>query len=359
MNQTRFGQVVEAMKSEGLEQLLITEDRALGYLTGHKANPMERVGALLIKSDGEVHSFMNKLFRFPDIDGIISHPYVDGEDPYQLIADELAPGKIGIDDTWSSRHLISLLKKRSDITPELGSWAVDRSRSVKDAEEIKLLEAASKVNDQAIAFGINSVNDSISEKELADKIEGFFAANKGVNVGQYQVVCYGPAAADPHHEPDENITVKPGDSVLIDLIGLIDGYWCDMTRTVFWKEVSDDHRKVYEIVKKAQQTGIDMVKPGVRLADIDKAVRDVITEEGFGEYFITRTGHGVGLSCHEAPMCAPDSDAVCEPGQCFSIEPGIYIPGDVGVRIEDLVIVTEDGCEVLTSYPKDLTIVGN
>ena len=357
MNKQRFEQVINAMKTGGLDQILITEDRALSYLTGSKANAMERVGALLIKSNGEVHSFMNKLFRFPHIEGIIAHDYVDGEDAYQMIADELMPGKVGFDDTWATKHTINILKKRDDIIPEVGSWPVNASRAVKDAEEIRLLKHSSNVNDQAIEYGIKNISEEITEKELADKIDAFFNANGGVNVGQWQVVCYGANAADPHHEPDGTL-VKAGDEVLIDIFTPINGYWCDMTRTVYWKEVSDHKREVYEVVKKAQQAAIDAVKPGVALKDIDAAARNVIAEAGYGEYFITRTGHGAGLSVHETPFCSPDSKDIAEVGNCFSIEPGIYIPGDTGVRIEDLVIVTEDGCDVLTVYPKDLQIVG-
>ena len=130
-----------------------------------------------------------------------------------------------------------------------------------------------------------------------------------------------------------------------------------VTRTVFYKEVSEENRNIYEIVRKAQIAGIKAVKPGIPMKEIDAVTRGVIEAAGYGEYFITRTGHGVGLSIHEEPMCSPDSEEICREGMCFSIEPGIYIPGKTGVRIEDLVIVTGDGCKVLTHYPKDLQII--
>ena len=356
MIEGRFGQVINAMMTRRLHQVLVTEDRALSYLTGHKANSMERVGSILIKDNGEIHSFMNVLFRFPELEGIQSHHYMDGENPYELIAKYLEPGDIGIDDTWESRHTISLLKTRSDIKPEHGSWVINEARKIKDSTEIKLLKKCSNVNGMAIEYGIYSLNKDISEKKLADSIEDFFVKSGGINVGQYQVVCYGANAADPHHEPDDTL-VKPGDAVLIDLVGLIDGYWSDMTRTVFYKEVSEENRNIYEIVRKAQIAGIKAVKPGIPMKEIDAVTRGVIEAAGYGEYFITRTGHGVGLSIHEEPMCSPDSEEICREGMCFSIEPGIYIPGKTGVRIEDLVIVTGDGCKVLTHYPKDLQII--
>lgn len=356
MKKQRLEQTISAMREVGLSQIIVAEDRAISYLTGFNPNSMERVGALLIKDTGEVHSFMNELFRFPEMNDVISHIYRDGDNPYKLIAEHLNPGKLGFDEKWETVHTISLLKERPDIIPELGSWPVNESRKYKDTEEQALLEKASQINDMAIDYGICHIDENVNEKDLADTIENFFRQSGGINVGQWQVVCYGADAADPHHVPGDALPHE-GDAVLIDLVGLINGYWCDMTRTVFYKSVSEENRRIYEIVRRAQQAGIDAVRPGIRMAEIDGIVRKVIEDEGYGEFFITRTGHGVGLSVHEPPMCSPDSDEICRSGMCFSIEPGIYIPGKTGVRIEDLVIVTDNGCRVLTHYPKDLMIV--
>jgi Xaa-Pro aminopeptidase len=356
VNSPRIQQVIDSMKRRSLKQIIVSEDRALSYLTGHRANSMERVGVLLIKSSGEIHSFMNVLFRFPEISGATTHYYRDGEDPYSLIAECLDPGEVGFDDTWESKHTISLLMKRNDITPVLGSWPVNEARKIKDAEEQTLLRTAAAINDDAVSYGFSCFGADVTETELAGMIEEHFCRNGGVNVGQYQVVCFGANAADPHHVPDST-TAEKGGAVLLDLVGLINGYWCDMTRTVFYGSVSDENRLVYDTVLKSQTAGIAAVRPGTAMRDIDAAARKVIEDAGFGQYFITRTGHGVGLSIHEPPMCAPDSDEICRAGMCFSIEPGIYLPGKTGVRIEDLVIVTEDGCEVLTHYTRELQII--
>ena len=151
---------------------------------------------------------------------------------------------------------------------------------------------------------------------------------------------------------------KRGDCVVLDIGGRKDDYCSDMTRTVFLGEVSDRQREIYEIVKEANLRGIAAAKPGARMCDVDKAARDYITEKGFGKYFTHRTGHSIGLEVHEAGDVSAVNEAVIRPGQCFSVEPGIYIPEEgIGVRIEDLVLITEDGCEVLNHYPKDLTVV--
>lgn len=359
MNQSRFQRVLENMKECDLQQILVTYDPAIYYLIGRMIKPMERAGAILIKDDGEVHGFMNDLFCFEPEEGMIMHYYKDGENVYKMIADELKPGKVGFDDKWPSKHTIGVLSERNDIIPVHGSAPIDLAKSLKDEDEKELLRNAGRVNDMAVEFGINNIKEGRTELELADMIEDFFEANGAVQDEQYQLVCFGPGAAEPHHEPDNVSTVKEGDSVLFDLWAPVNGYWCDMTRTVFYKSVSEEHRKIYETVKAAQQAGIDFVKPGVKMSDIDAVVRKVITDAGYGEYFTHRTGHGVGMTVHEPPEASASCDLIAQPGMCFSIEPGIYIKGEVGVRIEDLVIVTEDGCEVLTKYPKDLQIVGN
>ena len=346
------------MESRNLKQVFITDDRAIEYLTGTRLNAMERVGGILIKADGSVHGIMNEVFSFEPMDGMTVHYYKDSDDPYEILAGLLDDGSIGFDKNWTADHVVAMLKKCPSLVPEIGSGAVDDARMIKGEDEKELLREAGRVNDMAIEFGINSISEGLAEKTLADSIEAFFEEHGGINVGQWQISCYGAGAAEPHHMPDDVSFVKEGDCVLIDIVAPINGYWCDMTRTVFWKEVSDENREVYEVVKAAQQAGIDAVRPGVRMCDIDEACRKVIRDAGYGEYFTHRTGHGVGMSVHEQPFVQEGNELVAEPGMCFSIEPGIYIKDQVGVRIEDLVIVTEDGCEVLTHYPKDLKIVG-
>ena len=171
------------------------------------------------------------------------------------------------------------------------------------------------------------------------------------------MVGCGATGADPHHSGDATV-LKPGDSVIFDIFTPISRYWCDMTRTVFYQSVTEEQRKVYELVRRANEAAEAMIRPGVLLSDLDKAARDIITDGGYGPNFTHRLGHGCGLECHEPPDVSGASHTPLEPGMVFSIEPGIYLPGKFGVRIEDLVLVTEDGCQVLNQYPKDLQVVG-
>lgn len=357
INKDRFNAVLGRMKQYGLKQILVTDDYSMLYLIGRMIHPLERAGALLIKDSGEVHAYMNNLFCFEPDPDMVMHYYADGENVYGMIADELEPGDVGFDKEWPAKHVIRVLMERDDINPVLGSDPVDMARAVKDEQEKEALRHAGKINDMTMEYALSQVGPDVTEAEMSDMIEKYFEANGGVQDIQFQLACYGANAAEPHHISD-GTKVNEGDAVLLDIWCPINNYWCDMTRTVFYKCVSDEHREIYEIVKRAQQAAIDFVRPGVKMSDVDAVARGVITDAGYGEYFLTRTGHGVGLTVHEPPFAASDSEVIAEPGMCFSIEPGIYLKDDVGVRIEDLVIVTDDGCEVLTKYPKDLQVVG-
>ena len=172
-----------------------------------------------------------------------------------------------------------------------------------------------------------------------------------------RITGYGRSGADPHHVTD-NTKGKRGDSVVLDIGGILDNYCSDMTRTVFIGEVSDRAREVYEVVKEAQARGLAAAKPGNRMCDVDLACRNYIEEKGFGKYFTHRTGHSIGMEDHEFGDVSSVNEDIIQVGQCFSVEPGIYLPDEeIGVRIEDLVIITEDGCEVLNHFTKDLIVV--
>ena len=357
MKKNRIDKIVQAMRDCHLDQIIVSDPESIYYLLERKVFPLERVGILLIKSNGEVHAFMNRILVFEPVSGVILHEHDDGDDVYAEIASYLQPGTVGYDKNWSSGHTISVMKQSKDTTPEIGSVVIDMVRAVKDEEEKQALRDVGALDDRAVAYGISNISEELTEAELADLIEKFFVDNGCEPTPHVQCVSYGATAADPHHFPDST-KLKEGDAVLFDLFSRKNNYWCDMTRTVFYKSVSEHQKEVYEIVRKAQQAAIDCIKPGIKMKEVDAAAWKVITDAGYGEYFITRTGHGVGMGLHELPFAAPDSEIIAEPGMCFSVEPGIYIPGDIGVRIEDLVIVTEDGCEVLTHYPKELQIIG-
>ena len=166
------------------------------------------------------------------------------------------------------------------------------------------------------------------------------------------IVSFGANAGDPHHEPDDTV-LKRGDVVLFDIGGRHRNYCSDMTRTFFWGEPDEETTHIYDIVRRANEAAEALIAPGVRMCDLDRAARDVIEDAGYGKYFTHRLGHSIGLQDHEPGDVSLVNEQVVEPGMTFSIEPGIYLPGRTGVRIEDLALVTENGVEILNAYPHD------
>lgn len=356
MNQ-RVQRVTALMKEAGLEQILVTSTTSLFYLTGHWVEPHERMVALLLTADGAMTLFGNEIFGLPSTAELPLVTHKDGEDPVAALAAAVKPGKLGIDKFWYSKFLIGLMGHRPDVTPVEGSFPVDLCRMTKDEAERKAMERSSAINDEVIHAAISAIHEGARENELAALVNREFLA-RGADCEGTQLVCFGANGADPHHNGDGTV-LKAGDSIIFDIFTPISRYWCDMTRTVFYKTVSDRQRQVYELVRKANEAAEAAVRPGVKLSELDGIARKVITDGGFGPYFTHRLGHGCGIDCHEPPDVSGASDAVCRPGMVFSIEPGIYLPDEFGVRIEDLVMVTEDGCKVLNAYPKDLMVVGN
>ena len=236
------------------------------------------------------------------------------------------------------------------------SDCVDTVRACKDNEEIILMREASRVNDEAMAVIKTRVRDGMTERELASQLKDIYAQMGAYEYSFAPLVGFGKCAAIGHYEAG-NTELCEGDCILIDMGCVKNGYCSDMTRTFFYKKVSDVHKKIYDIVLKAQRAAEDMIKPGVRFCDIDKAARDIITEAGYGDKFTHRLGHSIGIECHEYGDVSSSNENTVKEGMIFSIEPGIYIEGDMGVRIEDLVLVTKDGVEILNYYDKELQII--
>lgn len=355
MDRSRMERVVKEMRERNLSQILIASTASVYYLTGLWIEPHERMLALYLDTGGRAILFGNEIFGIQP-DGLDWRPHKDGDDPVAELSEMLHPGVVGIDKEWPSRFLIGLLGHRNDITPVLGSAPLDMARRYKDAAEQEAVRKASAINDQVVEAAIAALRDGVTELELASLINREFAA-RGADVADGpQLVCFGPNAADPHHAPGHD-ALRRGQGVTFDIFTPIGRYWCDMTRTVFWGSADEEQRRVYDTVLRANLAGIAAVRPGVPLRDIDRAARRIIEEAGYGPYFTHRLGHNIGLDCHEPPDVSSASDAVAQPGMVFSIEPGIYLPGRVGVRIEDLVLVTETGCEVLNKAPKELRVI--
>ena len=359
MNTSRINRVIENMKAEGLSQIIVSTPMSVYYLIGSKIGPGERMLALVIRDDGTVILHGNRLFA---LNGNVSVPLVehdDTDDCIAVLARDILPGKVGIDKFWQSQFTIRLMQARPDVVPVLGSGPVDKARMEKGEDEIEAMRAASKLNDEVTARTIAGLREGMTEAEVGALYTSIAKELGAQGCSFPPLICFGANGAEPHHGTDDETKLKPGDVVIIDVGVKLNDYCADMTRTVFFGEpVDPDARKVYEVVKAANAAGKAAVRPGEPMKNFDRAARAVIEAAGYGPYFTHRTGHGIGLEVHEYPDNSATSEIIAQPGMTFSVEPGIYLPGRFGVRIEDLVAVTADGVEVLNALGRDAKVVG-
>jgi len=357
MKQERIGRLAEAMRASGIGQTLITGDLSLYYYTGQYEQSMERLRALLVDASGACRYYANALFAPLDSE---THCHPDGaeREALQEIAGQLTAsgGKTAIDRQWQAGYLLDLL----DFAPGARLISAGDLLSVpmrcKDAEEQSLLRRSSRINDEVVAELIASIRPDSTERTLSGSIHALYDRHGADGYAGGALVAFGANSANPHPQ-SRDVHPAEGDSILIDAGAPYCRYESDMTRTVFFRDVSRKMEKVYAVVLEANLAGIAAVRPGRTAAEVDRACRDVIEKSGYGEFFTHRTGHGIGLHLHEEPYIAAGSETVLEEGMVFSVEPGIYLPQAGGVRIEDLVLVTANGAEVLNRLPKTLQVV--
>ena len=351
----RIERVIENMKKMKLSQLMVTDPMSIRYLTGIYVEPYERLFAFLIRTDGQHTFFLNHLFTVPKT------PYrevwfSDTDDSIGLMAEHIMEDPLGIDKTWAARFLIPLIE-RTGVTPILASDAVDDCRASKDAEEQRLIKEASRINDTVMEKAFHFIKKGMTEKAIAAFIDHAYLEEGAEGTSFPTIVSFGSNAADPHHEPDGSI-LKEGECVLIDMGCVYQGYCSDMTRTFLCGEAADpDFLTVHELVRQANEKAENIICPGVKMSEIDAAARDFLAAAGYKKEFNHRLGHFIGQTDHEQGDVSCANDTAAAPGMIFSIEPGIYLKDHFGIRIEDLVLVTENGCEILNHVDKHLRTI--
>jgi Xaa-Pro aminopeptidase len=351
-------QAVEA----GLTGVLVTPGPDLVYFTGYQPVAItERITMLVLRAARDPAMIVPILER-PDADAapgaaaLALTDWADGSDPYAATAELLDPrGSYAISDSAWAMHLLGLEQALPGSAYVSMTSALPMLRAVKDAEELERLAAAGESADATFGQIVGVRFAGRRERDIAADLAGFLR-DHGHSEVDFTVVGSGPNGANPHHEQSERM-IEEGDMVVLDFGGLQDGYGSDTTRTVHVGEPTEEERAVFEIVRRAQQAAFEAVRPGIACQEIDRVARKVITDAGYGEYFIHRTGHGIGLTTHEPPYMVEGETRPLEPGMCFSIEPGIYLPGRFGVRIEDIVTVTEDAGRRLNNTSHELQIV--
>ena len=279
--------------------MLLTDPMSICYLTGISMAPIERFYALLLKADGHHYYFLNHLFNVPGDVGVEKVWYSDTDPVPEIVAAHLDKNAVlGVDKDLKARFLLPLMEMKAAAGFVNGSLAVDITRGVKDTGRAEKMRISSAINDKAMAKFKGLIHEGVSEKEVADQMLQIYLDLGADGYSFEPLVAFGANAADPHHSPDDTV-VKPGDCVLFDVGCIKDGYCSDMTRTFYFRTVSDAHREVYETTKASNETAISKIHPGVPLYQLDAAARDLISDKGWGPNFNHRLGHFIGLSEHE------------------------------------------------------------
>ncbi|WP_195701256.1 M24 family metallopeptidase [Companilactobacillus futsaii] len=356
----------EYLAQNGLDAAYVSNPNDIHYFTGFYSDPVERILALLVFPDKAPFVFAPQL----EVEAVKEvgwdkdvFGYLDHEDPFALMASHIKdvagnPVKWAIEkDDMSVQKLEALTNQFPDATfPVNLSRYMENAKLIKTPEEIEELKAAGAEADYAFTVAFNAIKEGRTEQEIVAEIE-YAMMKKGVMHMSFDtIVQAGANAANPHGGPEKN-PVKKDELILFDLGTVHNGYISDASRTVAFGQPDAKSLDIYKVDLEAQYAAMDAAKPGITAAELDKVARDIITKAGYGEYFIHRLGHGMGTSEHEFPSIMEGNDMVLKPGMCFSIEPGIYIPNVAGVRIEDCVYITEDGCEPFTHTSKELKYI--
>jgi D-alanyl-D-alanine dipeptidase len=364
----RIRRASERLDDAGLSGLVVAPGPDLVYLTGYDAPPLERLTALLLRAGRDPILVVPRLERpraedagAGDVADLLDWP--DGGDPYESVRSVLdsaggavgAVGAVGVSDRLWAVHLLGIQQALPEVAFGSAAPVLSPLRAVKDPFEVELLQFAASAADSAFGRIVEERFEGRTERDLAADLAALLV-DEGHEVPLFTIVASGPNGASPHHEPTERV-ISGGEAVVMDFGGRRQGYSSDITRTVFVGEPAADARVVYDAVRAGQRAAFELAAPGVPAEDLDAAARQPIADAGFGERFIHRTGHGIGLEEHEDPYLVAGNAVPLREGNAFSIEPGIYLSGRFGVRIEDIVVVTDRGARSLNDATRDPIVV--
>lgn len=358
------------MAEAGIDALLVSPGTDLRYLTGYEAMPLERLTCLVLPATDEPFLVV-PLLELPAAQAALQAPaagasgvnvelvaYAETDDPYALVARRLGGSVrvVGLDDHMWAAKVLGFRAAMSHVEQTLAGRVLRELRMRKTADEIESLRRAASAIDEVHEQMAQWLRPGRTEHAVAQDIRDAIVA-AGHAVADFAIVAAGPHGASPHHDASSRV-IEASDVVVVDIGGRMpDGYCSDSTRTYAFQAPPPEFGEYYEVLLAAQEAQVAAVRPGVTASALDAVGRDMITKAGYGEYFVHRTGHGIGLDVHEDPYIVAGSDLALEPGMAFSIEPGIYLPGRHGARIEDIVVCTSDGADRLNQTPRALRIL--
>ncbi|WP_077327487.1 M24 family metallopeptidase [Virgibacillus siamensis] len=362
----RIDTLLHEMKTNDLESMMVTSAANFYYLSGYYTDPHERVIAVYISKlhdpvimvpSMEEEDARNAGWKY-DIIG-----YQDHENPWDLLLSYLKrndsiPASVGLELNHLSverfEHIKSIFPK-AVFTDTQGILA--NLRVLKSKKEYTLLKEAASLADFGVETGIKAIQEGVAEQSIIAKIE-YELKKQGVQGMSFSTMALsGSKTASPHGNPSMK-KIEKGDLVLFDLGVIFEGYCSDTTRTVAYKSITPEQEKIYNTVLEAENKAIEASVIGTPVGKIDLTARNHIEQAGYGKYFTHRIGHGLGIETHEYPSMHSKNELPLKPGMCYTIEPGIYVPDTGGVRIEDMIFMTENGAESLTKFPKELQIIG-
>ena len=359
----RLRRAQAATSAAGLDALLVTPGADLRYLTGYDAPALERLTCLVVPAEGEPTLVVPALERPAALAspvatlGITVLDWAETDDPYRLVAD-LLPGarRVAVDNHMWAEKVLHLREALPGAQQSLAGEVLRELRMRKSAEEVAALRAAGAAIDRVHARMGEWLRAGRTERDIGADVAAAILAEGHVRV-DFVIVASGPNGASPHHELSDRV-VQRGDPVVVDIGGTTAlGYCSDSTRTYLVGDPPEDFLDYYDVLLEAQQAACAAVRPGSTCEGVDAAARDVLIDAGYGELFVHRTGHGIGLETHEDPYIVAGNTRPLEPGMTFSVEPGVYVPGRHGARIEDIVVCTDSGGERLNTTPRELVVL--
>jgi Xaa-Pro aminopeptidase len=354
----RVDRLQELMGEAGIDVTLLSVGADLPYFTGYEAMPSERLTVLVVPDAGEPILFVPDL-EAPRVDpGEFNlRAWGETEDPVTLAAATASPSRVAVGDQMWSVFLTRFLKEWTGAEWIPASTLTRDLRMRKEEGEIDLLRRAAHAVDRVMARIPTEVSfGGRTEREVARHLAELTVEERH-DSAEFGIVASGPNGASPHHHGGDRV-IEQGDLVVCDFGGRLGGYFSDSTRTFVVGDARAEQAEVHGVVEAANQAGRDAVARGVPCEEVDRAARRMIEDAGYGEFFVHRTGHGIGLEVHEHPYMVEGNDLPLDPGMTFSVEPGVYLPGSFGVRIEDIVVCTEEGMENLNSSERGLVAVG-
>ena len=359
----RISRAAEAAAERAVDALLITPSPDYAYLLGYRAPALERLTCLIVRADGEPVLLLPRLeeplarHELGELaDELTLVAWEETDDPIRLVQAVVAGARrVAVQDQMWARVALRL---RAALDPaelvEAGP-TMAALRRIKTPDEVDRLRAVAAAADSAMIAITDERLSGRSEADVSRRVRNLLL-EAGHDTADFAIVASGPNSASPHHSPSER-TIGVGDAIVLDIGGVRAGYCSDTTRTAFVGEPGPEFAALYAVLREAQAAACDAVQPGIACSEIDAVARGIIDEAGYGEAFFHRTGHGIGMEGHEEPYIVASNDEPLEAGHAFSIEPGIYIRGTWGARIEDIVVCTEAGGERLNTSSRELYLV--